>query len=149
MKKIFIAVTISVSASVLSATSFAAVVQQTEKQEVHKGEMGFPKFVDHAIKGAPKLGPPVLVRGTTKPVLTEKHGLAAPALWDWNNDGKLDLMVGEFETCTEDSGFPGGEENGSAIRVYLNQGTANSPSFTDEFIYAKDTEGNVIEVPQW
>lgn len=149
MKKILIVVTISLSVSVMSQSGFAAFLQQNEKQEVHKGAMGFPEFAGPAIKGAPKLQPPMLVHGATRPVLTEKHGLAAPALWDWNNDGKLDLLIGEFETCTESSDFPGGEEKGSAIRVYLNQGTPTRPSFTDEFVYAKDTQGNVIEVPQW
>lgn len=148
MKKFLIAITIAASAS-YSHSAIAAYTQQTGAQEVQRGEMDFPELDMPAIQGAPKLGPLNMVRGTTKPILTEKHGLAAPALWDWNQDGKLDLLIGEFETCTKDNGFPGGEENGSGIRVYLNQGTPGSPNFTDEFVYAKDTEGAVIEVPQW
>ena len=113
-------------------------------------EMSFPKLLDAGVKGAPKLSKPFMVMGYTKPVLTEKHGLAAPALWDWDGDGKRDLLVGEFETCTQNSKppFPWGEK-GSSIRVYLNVGSDSNPKFTDEFFYARDTEGVVIEVPQW
>ena len=59
-----------------------------------------------------------------RPVLTEKHGLAAPALWDFNGDGKRDLLVGEFETNS--SKFPMGAD-GSTVRVYLNVGTDSEP----------------------
>ena len=80
------------------------------------------------------------------PVLTEKHGLAAPALWDWDGDGRRDLLVGEFETNSSD--FPMGAD-GSTIRVYLNVGTESDPRFTEEFEWARDTEGTIMEVPQW
>ncbi|MDE0177318.1 MAG: FG-GAP-like repeat-containing protein, partial [Gammaproteobacteria bacterium] len=106
----------------------------------------FPEILDAGIPGTPKLGQPILVTGTTKPILTEKHGLAAPALWDWNGDGKRDLLVGEFETNSSD--FPMGAD-GSTIRVYLNVGTDADPKFTDEFEWARDTEGTIMEVPQW
>ena len=79
----------------------------------HADEMSFPEFIGTDIPGAPILGPPILVMGKSRPVLTEKHGLAAPALWDWNGDGKRDLLL------------------------------------TDDFVWARDTEGTVLEVPQW
>lgn len=122
----------------------------TAQAEVHKGEMGFPKFEQPVIKGAPKLKAPFLVMGSTKPVLTEKHGLIAPALWDWDGDGRRDLLLGEFETCTQDSNppFPWGVK-GSAIRVYRNIGTDAKPKFIDDFEYARDIEGTVMEVEQW
>ena len=110
-------------------------------------ETSFPEILDAGIPGTPKLGQPILVTGSTKPILTEKHGLAAPALWDWNGDGKRDLLVGEFETNAHDL-FPMGAE-GSTIRVYLNVGTDSDPKFTDEFEWAGDTEGTILEVPQW
>ena len=53
-------------------------------------EMNFPEILDAGIPGTPKLGQPFLVTGGSSPILTEKHGLAAPALWDWNGDGKRD-----------------------------------------------------------
>ena len=109
-------------------------------------EMSFPKLVPADIPGAPKLGAPFLVMAGNGPVLTGKHGLAAPALWDWNGDGKRDLLVGEFETNSED--FPMGAD-GSTIRVYLNVGTNSEPRFTEEFQWARDTEGTILEVPQW
>lgn len=110
-------------------------------------EMSFPEILDAAIPGTPKLGRPILVTGTTKPILTGKHGLAAPALWDWNGDGRRDLLVGEFETNSGES-FPMGAD-GSTIRVHLNIGTDADPEFTDEFEWARDTEGTILEVPQW
>ena len=110
-------------------------------------EMSFPEIQDPGIPGTPKLGQPFLVTGDTNPVLTEKHGLAAPALWDWNGDGKRDLLVGEFETNSGEN-FPMGAD-GSTIRVYINVGTDADPKFTDEFEWARDTEGTIMEVPQW
>jgi len=110
-------------------------------------ENSFPRILDAGIPGTPKLGQPILVTGSTKPILTEKHGLAAPALWDWNGDGKRDLLVGEFETNSGEN-FPMGAD-GSTIRVYLNVGTDDDPKFTDEFEWARDTEGTILEVPQW
>ncbi len=110
-------------------------------------EMSFPALMPADIPGAPTLSEPFLVMAGDEPVLTEKHGLAAPALWDWNGDGKRDLLVGEFETNSGDS-FPMGAD-GSTIRVYLNVGTDIEPRFTEEFEWARDTEGTIMEVPQW
>ena len=109
-------------------------------------EMSFPELMPAEISGAPMLGEPFLVMAGDRPVLTEKHGLAAPALWDWDGDGRRDLLVGEFETNSED--FPMGAD-GSTIRVYLNVGTDSDPRFTEEFEWARDTEGTIMEVPQW
>ena len=114
---------------------------------VHADEMSFPKLMPAEIPGAPSLSEPFLVMGGGKPILTEKHGLAAPALWDWNGDGKRDLLVGEFETNMPPD-YPMGPD-GSTIRVYLNVGTDSEPRFTDEFEWARDTEGTIMEVPQW
>ncbi|MCK5785070.1 MAG: VCBS repeat-containing protein [Candidatus Sabulitectum sp.] len=44
-------------------------------------------------------------------------GNSAPFVYDWNNDGLLDLIVGRQFT-------PGG-----SLRLYLNQGTAENPAF--------------------
>ena len=109
-------------------------------------EMSFPEYVATDIPGAPVLQTPFLVFAGEKPVLTEKHGLAAPALWDWDGDGKRDLLVGEFETNITD--FPMGEE-GSTIRVYRNIGSNSEPQFASNFDWARDTEGTILEVPQW
>ncbi len=110
-------------------------------------EMSFPDISSADIRGAPKLGRPMLIMGSSKPILTEKHGLASPALYDWDGDGRKDLLVGEFETNSGDL-FPM-REDGSTIRVYLNVGSNESPEFTDDFIWARDTEGTIMEVEQW
>lgn len=121
--------------------------EQQPEQSITMGEMKFPEIVGAAIPGAPKLHAPMLVMAGDAPVLTEKHGLAAPALWDWDGDGVRDLLVGEFETNSSEL-FPMAED-GSTIRVYRNIGTDDNPQFTDEFEWARDTEGTVMEVPQW
>ena len=111
------------------------------------GEMSFPEIFAADIPGAPDLEQPFLVMGRDAPVFSAKHGLAAPALWDWDGDGKRDLLIGEFETNSGED-FPMAE-GGSSIRVYRNVGTDAEPAFEDAFEYARDTEGTVLEVPQW
>ena len=110
-------------------------------------EMSFPEIITADIPGAPQLEQPFLVMAGDRPVMTGKHGLAAPALWDWDDDGRRDVLVGEFETNAGEL-FPMGED-GSAIRVYRNVGTDSEPAFTEEFEWARDTEGTVMEVEQW
>ena len=110
-------------------------------------EMSFPEIEGAAIDGAPDLQPPFLVMGGKSPVKTEKHGLSAPALFDWDGDGKRDLLVGEFETNSGES-FPMGKD-GSTVRVYKNVGTDNDPIFSEDFEWARDTEGTIMEVEQW
>lgn len=99
----------------------------------------FPELIFADIPGAPRLQMPFLVKGSTAPVMAERHGLAAPALWDWDGDGKNDLLIGEFETS----------DTASTIRVYRNTGSNRKPRFTDDFTYAKDTKGTNIAVKQW
>ena len=110
-------------------------------------EMRFPRIVGANVPGAPQLEQPFLVMAGDQPVLTEKHGLAAPALWDWDGDGKRDLLVGEFETNSGEN-FPMGAD-GSTMRVYRNVGTDANPKFAAGFQWARDTEGTIMEVPQW
>jgi hypothetical protein len=47
-------------------------------------------------------------------------GHLVPAVADWNNDGKKDLIIGQFHY--------------GKIRLYLNQGTDRSPRF-DKYEY--------------
>lgn len=49
-------------------------------------------------------------------------GHLVPCVADWNNDGRKDLIVGQFR--------------GGKIRLYLNEGTDAEPQF-DEFVYLK------------
>jgi len=54
-------------------------------------------------------------------------GHAVPCVLGWNNDGKKDLIVGQF--------------GGGKIRLYLNQGTDDAPVFKDfTFLRAGGTE---------
>ena len=73
----------------------------------------FKKLVFTPIPGGNILSQPERIDGTKFEIRTEKHGLIYPALYDWNKDGKKDLLLGEFETGDEESN----------IKVYLNTGT--------------------------
>jgi hypothetical protein len=56
-----------------------------------------------------------------------KVGHLVPCVLDWNDDGKKDLLVGQF--------------SGGKIRVYLNEGTDEEPVFnTFEYLKAKGKE---------
>jgi len=58
-------------------------------------------------------------------------GHLVPYVTDWNNDGKKDLIVGQF--------------SGGKIRLYLNHGKDNAPVFKD-FEYLK-AGGEEISLP--
>src|SRR5689334_5288465 len=101
--------------SLITAYLFSVAVlgQKTEDQIRSTGFPQFPVITNAQIPGAPILEQPFLVNGTKQEIRTEKHGLAYPAFYDWNHDGKTDLLLGEFETG----------KTGSFIKVYLNDGT--------------------------
>jgi hypothetical protein len=92
----------------------------------------FPDLIFTKIKGASILTKPILVSGSSKPVLGEGMGLAAPAFWDWDGDGLKDLLIGEFGSGTEH-----GRHVGNFIRVYRNSGTETKPQFTGLYDYAR------------
>jgi hypothetical protein len=100
--------------------------------QLNKDVRDFPEFLYSSIAGAPKLDRPILIDGEDKRISGEGFGLAAPAWWDWNNDGLKDLLIGEFG-----SGVEFGEMTGNFIRVYLNDGTSERPDFTGKFNYAR------------
>lgn len=89
------------------------------------------------IPGAPVLQQPMRIDGTMNEIRTEEHGLAYPTIYDWNHDGKPDLLIGEFLTGQ------------SRIKVYLNEGTAKKPRFSGKWFYATDKYGKVISNYQW
>lgn len=103
---------------------------------------GFPKMKTlkmTAIPGAPILSQPVRIDGSEMEIRTGKHGLCYPAIYDWNGDGKPDLLLGEFST--------GDRENN--VKVYLNSGSKKKPRFTGKYFYALDTQGDTISSKQW
>ncbi len=61
----------------------------------------------------------VLIQVAGKPIDIE-IGHLVPRACDWNNDGKKDLLVGQF--------------SGGVIRLYLNQGTDAAPVFEDSTV---------------
>ncbi len=61
----------------------------------------------------------VLIEAAGKPIDIE-IGHLVPKACDWNNDGKKDLLVGQFKD--------------GAIRLYLNQGTDAAPVFEDSTV---------------
>jgi len=67
----------------------------------------------------PILEKPFKILAGDKPIQTEMAH-AAPFLYDFNKDGKKDLIVGQF--------------GGGKVRLYLNNGTDANPRF-DTFSY--------------
>jgi len=66
------------------------------------------------------LGPEELVRADGLDVVVP--GYSVPSLFDWNNDGLQDLIIGE-----------GGDSGDARMRVYLNFGTEFYPQFFSYF----------------
>ncbi len=99
----------------------------------------FKEIKSLELAGAPILGKPTLITGTKAEIRSDKHGLAYPTLFDWNKDGKDDLLVGEFETG----------ETGSYVKVYTNKGSNSKPKFSGEFEYATDIKGDTITAYYW
>ena len=126
---------------------FLAVVAMAQSPKDNPAEdvirtTHFPKLkplVMTHIPGAPVLSQPQRLDGTEQEIRTTKHGLCYPALYDWNHDGKLDLILGEFST--------GNKENN--LKVYLNVGTKKKPKFTGKYFYARDTHDSIMSNFQW
>ncbi len=83
---------------------------------------------------APVLGPPQRILASGE-AITAVTGHAAPFVYDFDRDGKKDLVVGEF----------GDQETRGRARIYLNQGSNAAPRFED-FFYLK-AAGEFAEVP--
>ena len=113
---------------------------------LQKSNMTRSKYLPEVIKikntlipGAPILDSAILIKGTIQEIRTEKHGLVYPAFYDWNKDGKTDLLLGEFETG----------QTGSNIKIYLNCGTNKKPEYTGKYFYATDINKDTITSHQW
>ena len=57
-------------------------------------------------------------------------GHAAPYVIDWNNDGKMDLLVGQF--------------GGGKLRIFLNEGTTTAPMFKTYAYFKADGEDATV-----
>ncbi|MCU0722387.1 MAG: hypothetical protein MUC63_02015 [Planctomycetes bacterium] len=80
--------------------------------------------------GAPELAEGVKIEAGGAPI-DSRIGHLVPCVADWNNDGKKDLLVGEFE--------------GGRVRLYLNVGTDAAPAF-GKFEHLK-AGGKTLSVP--
>lgn len=120
--------------------AFSVCVAMSAKSQVVTGSIGTSgisdKIIATSVKGAPRLGKPILLLSESgQPLISEGHGWSAPAIWDWNKDGKKDLLIGEFT-----SGMETKKITGNHIRVYTNNGSDSIPSFSNEFGYARMVE---------
>jgi len=114
----------------ISMQSNAQTATKTKKKNT-LGPNDFPELINADIPGAPKLGKPQLIMGETGPVKGEGAGWAAPAVYDWDGDGKKDLLIGEFG-----SGMQILKSIGHFIRVYKNIGNDGAPKFSEDYNYA-------------
>mgnify|MGYP005761328403 CR=1 FL=1 len=126
----------------LCVWNYTCVRAQNRSEEVNIRTLHFPEIrnlVNSDIPGAPILSQPQRIDGTEREIRTEKHGLIYPAFFDWNGDGKKDLLLGEFETG----------QKGSYIKVFLNEGTEKEPRYSGKYFYATDINGDTITNYQW
>lgn len=141
-------------ASLILCTISTQIFSQSSTKNKSKKTLGpndFPELINANIPGAPKLGKPQLIMGETMPVMGEGMGWAAPAVYDWNGDGKKDLLIGEFGSGLENDGMA----VGNFVRVYENEGTDESPKFSDVYNYArgkpslKESTGTPLSIDTW
>ena len=100
-----------------------------------------------------ELAAPVRILADGKPIdVTTGH--AAPYVIDFDGDGLLDLLVGEFGNGTfpndelPDALAAGWKKNGrfaqGRLRIYRNRGTNKKPQFTDfEFLQAAGGDATI------
>ncbi len=65
----------------------------------------------------------------------EVPGYSVPSVFDWNNDGLFDLIVGE-----------GSGDFTGKVRIYLNEGAADEPAFSGYFYAQSGGGGSDLEV---
>lgn len=124
----------------LSAMMLNPFAQNPDEDKIRTTNLpAFKKLKITNISGAVELSQPQWIQGSKQDIRVEKHGLIYPALFDWNKDGKKDLLLGEFETS----------DTLSNIKVYINEGTKKKPKFTGEYFYATDINGKRIANSQW
>ena len=139
---------LTVAVAMLSTTVFAQVKQhitdvngqkissnnQKKKAPLVLGAgYEFKRLNQTKIKGAPRLTAPQFMKSGDNIIYVEKFGHAAPAIYDWDNDGKLDLLIGDY----------GGRYKTNLV-VFKNNGKNNVSSYASEGYYAEDKMGKKL-----
>jgi FG-GAP-like repeat len=75
--------------------------------------------------------PPVKIEAGGKPIDVERSGHSAPFVGDFDGDGKLDLLVGQYHD--------------GRLRIYRNIGTNQKPKF-DSYTWFQ-AGGQIASVP--
>jgi hypothetical protein len=75
------------------------------------------------LAGVPEFGKMLTIQVNHKPLDLEGGIFAAPQVVDWDQDGKKDLLLGEFCGHTTEGRYRG------KIRFYSNTGTDANPEF--------------------
>ena len=75
--------------------------------------------------------PPVKIHAAGKPIDVQRSGHAAPFVGDFDGDGKLDLLVGQYHE--------------GRLRIYRNVGTNREPKF-DSYTWF-EAGGKIASVP--
>ena len=83
--------------------------------------------------GVPEFAAETQIQANSVPIVVTAN--SSPVLFDWNNDGRVDLIVGE--TLSTGNG---------QIRVYLNTGTTTNPVFGNSIIAQTNTGDLLIPV---
>lgn len=110
----------------LSIITFSGFAQRFEVKPV--------KYND--IEGAITFKQPqIVVDNKDNPIYVEKTGHASPILYDWDKDGKDDLLIGEF-----------GGGNSANLVIHLNIGKKKKPVFSSEGVYALDANGDKLYI---
>jgi hypothetical protein len=83
-----------------------------------------------ALAAAQDFARPVRLEAGGKAIDTD-IGHAAPYVYDWDGDGKRDLLVGQF--------------GGGKLRIHLNTGTNDAPVFAEHSWF--EVDGKVVTTP--
>lgn len=94
----------------------------------------FKELKQTYIKGAPRLTTPRFLTVGNSFMQVGKVGHAAPLVYDWDRDGKMDILVGEFEIKK------------SYLKLFRNIGTNKKPIYEEDSTYVKNSFGETLYI---